>query len=79
MAASKREMLLIEFLTSHSRISYPVFFSPFKTNDKFQVVLTQKQFGTYLLIKIEGKSGKIVSFFSLIEYVRCACAKILIE
>ena len=48
MAASKREMLLIEFLTSHSRISYPVF-PPFKTNDKFQVVLTPKQFGTYFV------------------------------
>ena len=80
MAASKREMLLIEFLTFHSKISYlSWFFTPFKTNDKLQVVLTPKQFGTYFLIKIVGKSGKIVSFFSLIDYVRCACAKILIE
>ena len=80
MAASKREMLLIEFLTSHSKISYlSCFFTPFKIKRQISSCPNPKQFGAYLLIKIEGKSGKIVSFFSLIDYVRCACAKILIE
>ena len=66
MEASKREMLLIEFLTSHSRISYPVFPPPFKTNDKFQVVLTPKQFGTYFVNQNRGEKWQNCILFSLL-------------